>query len=474
MSSSSSSSEDQRGRGRQFERGETSISSASASVGRTRLRRGRQRLSGNSRDEVWPEPFIEALAYQVAVNAASSASPTSVTLRRLSAAPAISTLFQVCSAWRAISHSNLLWHNLTNRIWGGDSLVHNTWREEYIYRHCTAYNFRISRSLYSTLNYDPNIDNSGPLACRCLTLSDSHLACGFDDGSVRLFNLISRLHVSTFHPHHRDRLGRFSRAVTGIVLTDTRVIFASLDGDIHVAVIGLVGTRRAQLGDMVNDGTLVDFNGCNRWWLGLYAGAPGRSFHIWNGETEELVFVGGTLTDPESVMGWHSLSDELTEPLGRVRFTSTVENDVAVACTGIRLMAFDLTNLGSVLNDEQFQRVGLIVSSVDVSNRLLMVVDNRRIASVRRVDNFEEVCAFTVDDVGGARRGGLIGCMNGGCVFICLGGNIRVWDALYGEYVSSFRERLEGEVNELIANERHVAAACSSDMTIHLWDYSAP
>lgn len=95
MSSSPSSSEDQRGRGRQFERGETSISSASTSVGRTRLRRGRQRLSGNNRDEVWPEPFIEALAYQVAVNAASSASPTSVTLRSLSAAPAISTLFQV-------------------------------------------------------------------------------------------------------------------------------------------------------------------------------------------------------------------------------------------------------------------------------------------------------------------------------------------------------------------------------------------
>lgn len=84
--------------------------------------------------------------------------------------------------------------------------------------------------------------------------------------------------MSTFHPHHRDRLGRFSRAVSGIILSDVQLVFASLDGDIHVVVIGdAAPPRRAHLGDVVNDGALVDFTGCDQWWVGLYAGSS--SFH---------------------------------------------------------------------------------------------------------------------------------------------------------------------------------------------------
>ncbi|OVA20152.1 WD40 repeat [Macleaya cordata] len=423
-------------------------------------------LAWISANEVWPEPFIENLAYQVAVNA-------SRTRGRLAAAPAISNLFQVCSTWRAISRSNPLWRNLTRQIWGVDNLVHNTWRDEYVYRHCTAYNFRISNAVYTRLNFD-DCDNNA-LACRCLALSDLHLACGFDDGSVRLFDLSSRLHVSTFHPHQRDRLGPFSRAVSGIILTDSKLVFASLDGDIHVVIINGPGPRRAHLGNMMIDGTLVDFTGCRRWWVGLYAAVPGRSFHVWDDETEELVFVGGTLTDPEALLGWRLLT-ELTEPLGRVRVSN---RDIAVACTGVRVMAFDLQNLGLVLNEEEVER-GVVVSSVDVSHDLFLVVDNRRVASVRRVDNFEEVCTFTVrgggggggGGSGGVRRGAMIGCINGGCIFICTGGIIRVWDVQHGQFLYNMSQRI-GDPTALIANERHVAASSSVDATIHLWDYSA-
>lgn len=51
-------------------------------------------------------------------------------------------------------------------------------------------------------------------------------------------------------------------------------MFASLDGDIHVAATdnAAVPYRRAHVGDVVNDGALVDFSGCERWWVGLYAG----------------------------------------------------------------------------------------------------------------------------------------------------------------------------------------------------------
>lgn len=57
-------------------------------------------------------------------------------------------------------------------------------------------------------------------------------------------------------------------------MSDTRLVFATLDGDIHAAVIngGVMMLRRVHMGDVVNDGSLVDFAGSNRWWVGLYAG----------------------------------------------------------------------------------------------------------------------------------------------------------------------------------------------------------
>ncbi|KAM7503772.1 hypothetical protein LguiB_002676 [Lonicera macranthoides] len=416
-----------------------------------------RRRSGNG---VWPEPFVEALAYQVANDASRS-------IGRLDAALALFNLFQVCSTWRAVSRSDLLWQNLTRTIWQRTRRLHDTWRDEYIYCHRTARNFRMHRNIYTTLHFLPPTDdnNDAPLSCRRLALFDHYLAAGFSDGSVRLFHLPTRIHLSTFLPHHRDRLGPFSRAVSGIILSDTQLVFASLDGDIHVAATNNaeLPPRRTHVGDVVNDGALVDFSGCERWWVGLYAGVPGRAFHVWNGGTEELVFIGGTLTDPEAVMGWHLLT-ELTQLIGRVRVTS---QELAIACTSLRVIVFDLRNQVLVLGEEEFRR-GIIVGSLDANQEALVIVDGRGRANVRRAGTLEEVCRFMVM---GASQRGVLGCMNSLYALMCTGNVIRVCEVERGEHLYNLRERI-GETSAIITDERHVAA-CSSDCTIHLWDFGA-
>uniref|UniRef100_A0A803QIJ4 Uncharacterized protein n=1 Tax=Cannabis sativa TaxID=3483 RepID=A0A803QIJ4_CANSA len=249
-------------------------------------------------NEDWPGHFVEALVTQVAIEASRSTG-------RRTAAPALATVFLVCPTWREASRSDHLWHRLTRRIWGRSYLRQNTWRDEYIYWHRTAQNFRLAQYAHTILRFDPN-EEEGPangLTCRCITLSDTHLACGFSDGSVRLFHLPTRIHVSTFRPRTRAMLGQFSRAITGIVITNNhRLVFGTLVGDIHVALInGPPQTRRVFEGNAVDDGVLVDFTGCGRWWVGLYAGVPDRAFHIWDSNTEQLISVGGALTNPDSV-----------------------------------------------------------------------------------------------------------------------------------------------------------------------------
>ncbi|XP_019198391.1 PREDICTED: transcriptional regulator STERILE APETALA-like [Ipomoea nil] len=451
-SSTNSSSSPEPVEGREGSAGGVGFEAATSSSSRSRRRGG---------NGVWPEPFVEALACQVAIDAASNNG-------RLAAAPALASLFQVCSTWRAVSRSDLLWLNLTARIWDRRRLLRNTWRDEFMFWHQTANNFRRGRYVYRTLHFaPPSDDNNDGLSCRRLALSDHHLAAGFSDGTVRLFYIPTRLHLSTFRPHHRDRLGRYSSAVSGIILTDAQLVFASLDGDIHVVVIGdAAPPRRANLGDVVNDGALVDFTGSERWWVGLYAGVPERAFHIWNSETEELAFVGGTLTDPEAVMGWHLLT-ELTELVGRVRVTGL---ETAVACTGMRLIVFDLQNHGVIIGQEDQFQYGLTVGAFDARGDSFLIMDNRGAASVRRAEDLEQRCWFNVGGAA-AQGGGVMGCMNGGFAIMFAASRVRVWEIERGDgvYLRSLRER-NLDVNAMVADERHVAA-CSSDATIHLWDF---
>ncbi|KAG6411522.1 hypothetical protein SASPL_129605 [Salvia splendens] len=390
MSTSSSSSSSEGGTASSFQR-------------RTRSRRG-----------VWPEPFVEALA--------------------------------VCPRWRAISRSELLWQKLTRRIWNAENLRRDTWREEYIYQHRTAANFRQRRYEHTTLPF-----TDGLLSQR-LALSDEYLAAGFSDGGVYLFHLPTRAHLSTFYPLDRHRLGRFSISISGIILSDVRLVFATLDGDIHAATINDGMTlRRAHIGDVVDDGALIDFTGS----------APERAIQIWNGETEQLLFVGGTLTDPEAVMGWHSLSD-MTELIGRVRMTG---NEKAVACTSSRMILFDLQNEGTILLELVPAR-GIMLGCFDANYYAALITDQHGIGSLRLLMDADEVCRFRV------RGHPTLGCINAGYAVIVSSGVIRVWEIERGECLYSFRERIGGDCSAIVADERRVAAAAQGGI-IHLWDFGA-
>ncbi|CAN7058476.1 unnamed protein product [Brassica rapa subsp. trilocularis] len=419
----------------------------------------------HSANDVWPEPFLESLAVQVAVDASLSTSP-------VDAAPALANVFRVCTMWQAVSRSDHLWQLLSRQVWARTRLVHDTWRDEFIYRHRTARNFQTRSYVHVTLNFDPSdVDEPDSLSCRCLRLSDLYLAAGFADGTVRLFLLNNRLHVRTLRPPPRDRFGRFSRAVSGIIISDSRLVFATMDGDIHVAEINGVGshTRTAFVGDIVNDGALVDFTGCGRYWVGLFAGVPGRAFHIWDCINEETTFVGGSLTDPEAVMGWHTLT-ELTMSLGRLRISG---GETAVACTRWRIMVIDLRNQGVIIGEDEEQRRGLIVTGFDANDQAYVRMDSRGNAIVRRVRTQETVCEFRVSRAAQRR---VMGCVNRLHALMCAGGVMRVWDVQRGgEYLYSFRERV-GEVDAIVANDRHVAVASYSSTavsTIHLWDFGA-
>ncbi|CAA2997862.1 Hypothetical predicted protein [Olea europaea subsp. europaea] len=141
----------------------------------------------------------------------------------------------------------------------------------------------------------------------------------------------------------------------GIILSDTQLVFATLDGDIHIAVInGVAPLRRALVGDVVNDGVLVDFTGCNQWWV-----------------LQAVLFMCGVLTNPDAVMGWHLLN-ELTELIGR---------------------------------EEEIPR-GIAVSCFDTNEESMVIVDSRTMASFRQVDTLEEACRFRV---GGASQRGILG-----------------------------------------------------------------
>lgn len=384
---------------------------------------------------------------------------------------------QVCSTWREVSRSDLLWQRLTRRIWRRTYRLRDTWQLEYIYWHRTARNFSTGRHAFVVPHFDPSAvaaDHSPALICRCLTLSDTHLACGFVDGTVRLFDLETRAHVSTFWSTHGHLFGPFSRSVSGIVITNSVLTFARLDGDVYVAVInGPSPARRAIPGDVVNNGVLVEFAGTARFWVGLFAGHAGGAFQIWDAHTEQRVFVGGSLTDPETVLGWHMLT-ELVEPVGRVRVT---EREFVVACTSSRLVCFDLRNPEILLRDV-VSSTEFVVGSLDVSHEVFVVVERNGVGTVRRASTFERVSRFRMR---GSWLRGLLGCMSLGYVLTLTysgggAGLLRVWD------VQQPAGRLcitlavgpgegQGHANSMVASQAHVAIS-SNDASIHLLDFS--
>ncbi|KAL2316598.1 hypothetical protein Fmac_030474 [Flemingia macrophylla] len=402
-------------------------------------------------NEVLPEPILEALATQVAVDAA-------LYNGRLAAAPALAILFQVCSTWREVSHSDLLWQRLTRRIWRRSYLMRTTWHHEFIYWHRTARNFETGNPTSNVPLFDPSEQRRG-MICRSMAISERHLACGFVDGTVRLFDLETSAHVSTYVSAYGNIMGAFSLSVLGIAMVNSVIAFARIDGNVYVDFIngpGPINARRAVIGDVVNNGVLVGFAGTARWWVGLYAGNPGQAFHIWDARSEEPVFVGGTLTDPESVMGWHMLS-ELVEPVGRVR---VVDREFVVACTGSKLVCFNFRNPEVLLFDLE-PATGFVVASLDSCQEKFVVVERNGVGTVRRAGSFERLSRFRLR---GSVRG-LCGCMNTGYVLTYSSGPgpgpgplLRVFhiEPAVGRLCVTLGVGAE-EANSMVANERHVA-----------------
>ncbi|XP_020223356.1 transcriptional regulator STERILE APETALA [Cajanus cajan] len=415
-------------------------------------------------NEVLPEPILEALATQVAVDAAQNNG-------RLSAASALAILFQVCSTWREVSRSDLLWQRLTRRIWRRSYRLRATWQLEFIYWHRTARNFATGNLSSNVPQFDP-AEQHQSLICRCLALSDTHLACGFVDGTVRLFDLETLAHVSTYVSAHGHLFGAFSRSISGIVMVNSVITFARLDGDVYVDFINGPGpsqARRAVSGDVVINGVLVGFAGTARWWVGLYAGIADRAFQIWDARSEERVFMRGSLTNPETVMGWHMLT-ELVEPVGRVR---VAEREYVVACTGSRLVCFNFRNPDVLLSNVR-STAGFVVGSLDSSHEAFVVVERSGLGTVRHASSFQRLSRFRV-------RGsvqGLLGCMNLGYVLTYSPGPgpgpgplLRVWDI--ERAVGRLCVTLgfdAGEANSMVANERHVAIS-GNDNSINLLDF---
>ncbi|CAL0317421.1 unnamed protein product [Lupinus luteus] len=413
-------------------------------------------------NEALPEPVVELLAHQVAIDAAHDNG-------RLAAASALAIIFQVCCTWREVSRSDHLWQRLTRQIWRRTHRLRATWHQEFIYWHRTARSFTTGRHSFTIPHFDPSGggDHRQTLICRCLALSDRHLACGFADGTIRLFDLETWSHVSSFRSMHGHRFGPFSRSVSGIVITNNSILtFGRLDGDIYVAVLNEPGlARRAVVGDVVNNGVMVEFAGSARRWVGLFAGVPGRAFQIWDARTEQLISVGGSLTDPDALMGWHMLT-ELVESVGRVRVS---ESELVVACTTSSLVCFNVMNPELLLRDVG-STSGFVVTSLDVSHEAFLVIERNGIGTVRRTGSFERVSRFRVR---GSWMRGLLGCISLGFVITYSGGGgvLRVWniEQPVGVLCCTIPIRL-GEGNTMVANQRHIAIS-SNHTSIHLLDF---
>lgn len=162
-------------------------------------------------------------------------------------------------------------------------------REQFIRLHKSASNFRHNRAIYTAIEYEVSNDsnsNGSGTACRCLALSSNYLAGGFYDGAIRIFSLTSKECIRTMKAVDQNCLGPLSQAIAGLVLHQDKVVFASFYGSIFVGSISSGDVRRAHAGKVRDDGTLVDFTGCDRYWLGLYAGISGHACHIWDAGTE--------------------------------------------------------------------------------------------------------------------------------------------------------------------------------------------
>ncbi|KAF5741373.1 transcriptional regulator STERILE APETALA [Tripterygium wilfordii] len=365
----------------------TSGSGASSSSSATRGGNGGARRPRPGWDiEIWPEDFVETIIVSIAIAVAERGT-------RLAAAQEIANLFMVSSTWRAASQSELLWERLVRVVWGKTMRVRPTWREEYIYNHRIARNFRTGRARHYELRFDhSDIRNLfDGTTCRCVALTDTYLACGFLDGAVRVFDVASRQEIRTFRPLERDfRIGAFAASISGIILTGHKIVFSTLDGDIHAAMINEeTPVRRIRMGEYVRDGSCASFAGNERFWVGMYAGMPNRSFCVWDAATEEILFFGGNFMDHYAGTSGLNMVTDWAEFLARVRVNS---EGIACACTHSRVAVFDMRHDALQLVNEM--RQDIVVGSFDANEEACVAVEGFGLGRVSRVPNLQDIYRF--------------------------------------------------------------------------------
>ena len=290
------------------------------------------------------------------------------------------------------------------------------------------------------------------------------------------------------------------------------MMFASMDGSLFEGVItarGIAGGerggyRRVMVGNYVNDGILVDFTGDSDRWVGLYVGVNGRSLHIWDASTHDLIFNGGNMTDPDAYHGWHLLVDNVNQYIGRVEIVSQATKVIVVA-TRSRLcvmdmehftMLFDIPShflvmpfdddhilcptLSSCRNFASLVLKSGIAILIEIGTSTLQPhvrhFDASRILTPYRNINNESDEVDGADDNNDDDDDGVMcvnGAMNSRHLFLCCNGVIHVWEYRSCVHLYGLSNPTNiANVTDLVANDRFVAC-CSKDIEgIHLWDFS--
>ncbi|KAH7436759.1 hypothetical protein KP509_05G035100 [Ceratopteris richardii] len=412
------------------------------------------------------EQCLERVALLLASRAAqASGSP-------LSAAAALAQFFQVCRSWRAVSYSQSLWRRLCLSIWNRDAqLRESSWHQTFITLHRTAVNFSTGSAERYLLDSDSLANhNDATASCRRLAISSDHLAGGFSDGSLCVFSLDSKDCVCSFQTFHESVIGTHSRTIIGIILPDDEetVTFACMDGSVFKADIAPgAPCRRVLMGNYVEDGILADFSGNASKWAGLYAGVRGRALRVWDAYSEELVYVGGCMTDADAYAGWTMLVDN-ADNIGRVKVT---RDRLLVVATRSKLCVMDMEALTILLDISLSRSLQVIPASLALQDKYMLLVSGSGVVRILGTESAQEVASFSL---GMHIRGSTVfGAMNSWHLMVNSRDILHVWDFPSIRRPYRLATGLT-DVTDLVCNDNNIAIACGSgeEQGIHIWDFT--
>ncbi|XP_024539571.1 transcriptional regulator STERILE APETALA [Selaginella moellendorffii] len=417
-----------------------------------------------------PESVVEAVAVEAAAAAARAHGA-------MAASRTLACIFQVCSVWRSVSQSELLWENAFNVVWPTQARQpERSWRREFQRAHTTASNFRRGRARHTILveeetggrHYEPP---------RSLAISNDYLVGGHFDGALRVFDLKTKACVWTLRANQEEGFGPLSRAIAGISLQGDDIVFGSVDGNVFTASASRGNRVRVHVGRVIQDGALISFAASQRWWIALYAGSVGHCFRLWDAATKQVVYRGGNMTDDDAMRGWHML----VERAGRVGRVRIVNEELLVAANRRRIRVHDLGTHGMPLIVERDQEAeNNAVEAMDVRGNKLLSASYEGLARIRELPTMVEVLTVRHAGVHANPRlrpddreqmQQLFGTLNSRQLFLCFSGAVNAWDCSSGEHLYSLREETGYMYNDMVASDSCLAVS-SRDTGLHLWDFS--